>query len=164
MATALTKAWPLTRPCQAVPSFRPCQHSCSTRIAPSHSHAANAGHIHQRLRCSSTSDSKGPTEAAQQAAEASGAGKNSADNGISEDTQDPAQQAEQPAAEEEEPILSPEIATLFLNFSIVFVVAFFIPSAVPGTFASQIGLPGITIGSAVVAALVAYLTWPKKQS
>lgn len=164
MATALTKAWQLTRPCQAVPSFRPCQHSCHISIAALRTHSANAGHTHRRLRCSSTSDSKGPTEAAQQAAEASGAGKNSTESSVPEDTQDPAQQAEQPAAEEEEPILSPEIATLFLNFSIVFVIAFFIPSAVPGTFASQIGLPGITIGSTVLAALVAYLTWPKKQS
>lgn len=69
----------------------------------------------------------------------------------------------EPQQEEEESVLTPEIATLVLNFCIVFVVAFFVPSTMPGNVQQAVGLPGIGLASAAFAAAVTFATRPKKE-
>jgi hypothetical protein len=97
-----------------------------------------------------------------------GSGDGSTDPGSSQPSSGEQQASQAPpppsgGEEQEDQSWTPEVATLFLNFCIVFVLAFFIPSLLPGDVSKTLGLGTISIGAAAVAAAVAFLTRPQQQ-
>jgi hypothetical protein len=122
----------------------------------------------EQRRCGSGNGSTEQPSAREQAPSSSsgGPGGQQAGGGAAASAPPPGEQPSPAPAggdADEDQSWTPEVATLFLNFCIVFVLVFFVPSALPGDLAKSLGLGSIAIGSAVVAAAVAFLTMPPKQ-